>query len=88
MSTPWERAHERLLEQLKDRVRTHSRRQEMLAQAGDRRGRQFIPPQHKAGRAVLVRGRKFPSVSAAARKLHVHARDIYKWMRMGRAKYL
>lgn len=86
MSTPWERAHLRLLTSLP--VRTHSRRDEMLAELGDRRGRQFIPAHHKAGRPVRVRGRKYESVSAAARAMHVHSRQIYKWLRAGRAKYV
>lgn len=86
MSTPWKRAHERLLAKLP--VRTHTQRGELLAPEGDRRGRQPIPAGHKAGRAVLYRGTTYKSVSSAARTLKVHPRTIYDWVRIGRAQFV
>jgi len=86
MSTPWERAHARLLARLP--VRTHSQREELLVPAGDLRGRQPIPAAHKAGRKVQIRDKVYKSILAAANAHSVHPRTIYDWVRMGKAEFV
>ncbi len=81
---PWQRAHERLLSRLP--VHTHSARHE-LEPAGGTRQATTVPPGHKAGRAVIYKGKTHKSISAAARDLHVHPRQIYEWLRSGEAAF-
>lgn len=86
MSTPWERAHERLIATLP--VRTHSQRDELLAAADDRRGRQPMPAAHKAGRPLLYRGRQYASIRAASKALNINPRRVYELLRTGSAAYV
>ena len=82
MSTPWSRAHERAMAGLT--VHTHEQRLRETSM----RGRVPIPPGHKDGREIRIRGKTHKSISAAARTLRVHPRQIYLWLREGVAIFV
>ena len=78
MSTPWSRAHERAMAQL--RVRTHHRREKLHAPiAGANTGQ---------ARRLVLDGTEYSSVTRAARSRHVSPRRIYNWIAAGRGYFL
>lgn len=80
MSTPWSRAHDRALEQLRDRVRTHERRERRIAPNPDLNGGK--------ARRLVIDGKEYSSLTRAAHCLHVAPWRIYDLIAAGRGRFL